>query len=216
MGDARPAVGSLRGVAPAAALVALCLAGMWLGEQIELQAPPAQLVEMTGVAIAVLAAAYVAAMVLPFVPGIEIGLALMLLLGGKGIVLVYLCTQLALALSFLCGRLVPLRCIGAFFRATGQGRALRLVQDLARAAPAQRLDLLAHRAESGWTGKLLRHRYLALAVALNLPGNALVGGAGGIGLIAGMSGILSFPRYVLTIAAATTPVPMLMLIGIPG
>ncbi|MDH4093862.1 MAG: hypothetical protein OEV81_03655 [Betaproteobacteria bacterium] len=138
MGDARPAVGSQRGVAPAAALVVLCLAAMWLGRHIEphTAAAPAGL---TGFAVAALAATYVAAMALPFVPGIEIGMALMLLLGGKGI-----------------------------------------------------------------------------ALAINLPGNALIGGAGGIGLVAGMSGILSFPRYALTIAAATTPVPVLMLIGIPG
>ena len=124
MGDARPAAGPLRGIAPAAALVALCLAGMWLGRQIDLQTSPAH-IDLAGVSVAALAAGYLVAMALPFVPGVEIGLALMLLLGGKGIVIAYLCTQLALALSFFCGRLVPARCIGAFFRATGQGRAHR-------------------------------------------------------------------------------------------
>lgn len=215
MGDARPAAGPLRGIAPAAALVALCLAGMWLGRQIDLQTSPAH-IDLAGVSVAALAAGYLVAMALPFVPGVEIGLALMLLLGGKGIVIAYLCTQLALALSFFCGRLVPARCIGAFFRATGQGRALGLLQELARIAPAQRLRFLARRAPSGWASALLRHRYLALALAINLPGNAFIGGAGGIGLIAGMSGILSFPRYALTIAAATTPVPLLLLIGNSG
>jgi hypothetical protein len=44
---------------------------------------------------------YVVLMALPFMPGIEIGLMLMAMLGVGGIVLVYLCTVLALSLSFL-------------------------------------------------------------------------------------------------------------------
>lgn len=44
---------------------------------------------------------YVVFMALPFMPGIEIGLMLMAMLGVGGIVLVYLCTVLALSLSFL-------------------------------------------------------------------------------------------------------------------
>jgi hypothetical protein len=39
-------------------------------------------------------------MAMPFVPGIELGLALMVLLPSKGVVLVYFCTLLSLSLSF--------------------------------------------------------------------------------------------------------------------
>ena len=45
-------------------------------------------------------------------PGIEIGVMLMAMLGIGGIVLAYLCTVLALSLSFLLGRLVPPSYIG--------------------------------------------------------------------------------------------------------
>jgi hypothetical protein len=212
MSDARPSAGFLRGAAFAAALVALCLAGGWLGTQLNLQAWPRH-VECAGLVVLALLATYVVAMALPFMPGIEIGIALMLVLGGKGILLVYICTQLALALSFLCGRLVPQRTLAAFFRATGHKRALGLLAELERTAPPRRLDFLAQRAPSRWAATLLRHRYLAFAVALNVPGNALIGGAGGIGLLAGMSGVLSFPRYAVMIAAATTPVPAFLLLG---
>ena len=54
-------------------------------------------------------------MLIPFVPGIEIGVALMLLLGSHGVILIYLCTLIALALSFLLGRLVPMYCIVRVF-----------------------------------------------------------------------------------------------------
>ncbi len=51
-----------------------------------------------------------------------------------------------------------------------------------------------------------------LAVAVNLPGNSRLatrnsqlGGAGGIGMLAGTSRVFSFPRYALLIAAARWP-----------
>ncbi|MEH6473027.1 MAG: hypothetical protein V7752_17455 [Halopseudomonas sp.] len=47
---------------------------------------------------------------------------------------------------------------------------------------------------------------------LNLPRNALIGGGGGIGLISGMSKIIPFYRYVVVIAIATAPVPLIIFI----
>ena len=56
-----------------------------------------------------------------------------------------------------------------------------------------------------------------IALLLNLPGNALIGGGGGIGLIAGMSRVYSFPRYFLLVGLAITPLPLLFLAGkLPG
>jgi hypothetical protein len=58
--------------------------------------------------------------------------------------------------------------------------------------------------------KLVRHRYLALAFALNLPGNSLIGGGGGIALSAGMSGLYPMPAYLASVAVAVAPVPLLI------
>ncbi|MCW5634648.1 MAG: hypothetical protein KIT17_15040 [Rubrivivax sp.] len=138
-----------------------------------------------------LVALYTLLMALPFVPGIELGLALMLLLGTEGVVAVYLATQLALLLSFLAG---------CCLRASGS-RCLAALQARARA----RLPAVLHR--------VIAHRHLSLALALNLPGNAALGGAGGIGLIAGASGHFVLWRYGLTVALATTPLPLVMLCG---
>jgi hypothetical protein len=154
-------------------------------------------------------AAYVVAMALPFIPGIEIGLALMLVLGVPGVVLVYASTQLALVLSYLLGRLVPRAALARGFALLGMQRAQRLVA----AMEAGGAELLGRRAPSAWARILLRNPGLALAALLNLPGNAVIGGAGGIGMIAGASRLFSFPRYVLLIAAATTPVPIFLLLG---
>ena len=55
--------------------------------------------------------------------------------------------------------------------------------------------------------------YLAIAVALNLPGNALFGGGGGIGLITGMSKIVRYKTYIAVLALAIAPLPLTLLIG---
>jgi hypothetical protein len=79
--------------------------------------------------------------------------------------------------------------------------------------PQERFDILLQSAPSKIVPFLLQHRYLMIALILNLPGNALIGGGGGIGLIAGMSKLYTFPRYFLLISVAITPLPLLFLAG---
>ena len=52
---------------------------------------------------------------------------------------------------------------------------------------------------------------IRLAVLFNVPGNTIIGGGGGIGLIAGMSRLFPFPKFVLLVCLAITPVPLLFL-----
>ena len=71
-----------------------------------------------------------------------------------------------------------------------------------------RLKLLVQDSPSRLVPALVRHRYFALAGALNVPGNFLIGGGGGIALIAGVSKLYSVTGFVLTIAIAVAPVPL--------
>jgi hypothetical protein len=57
---------------------------------------------------------------------------------------------------------------------------------------------------------LLKRRYLVLAALLNLPGNVVIGGAGGIAMLAGMSRLYSFPKYLLLVSVAVLPGPILI------
>lgn len=155
---------------------------------------------------------YVVSMALPFMPGIELGLMLMAMLGVGGIVLVYLCTVLALSLSFLAGRLLPPRYVARALGWLRLVRARRLVTELAPLGAEERFRFLARCTPSRIVPFLLRHRYLVLAVLFNLPGNAVIGGGGGIALVAGMSRLFPFPKYVLLVCLAITPVPLLFLL----
>jgi hypothetical protein len=162
-------------------------------------------------AVAVATLVFIVFLALPFVPGMEIGLALMVMLGVRGIVIVYLATVVALSLSFALGWLIPpqaiVRLLGWLHLHRAQGFAARL----APLTPEQQLDLIVRSAPVRIIPFLLRHRYLAIALVFNLPGNALIGGGGGIGLLAGLSRLFHFPRYVLTVCLAITPVPLVLL-----
>lgn len=158
-------------------------------------------------------AAYILASMIPFVPGAEIGLGLMMMLGSGICFLVYLSTVVALSLAYLIGRLVPARATASAFAFFGLSRARDLVLELEPLGAEQRLELLTARAPRRIIPVLLRHRYLALGVAFNLPGNTLLGGGGGIALAAGMSGLYPLSAYLVIVAIAVAPVPLIVLFG---
>jgi len=192
-------------------LLALGVMSSWIAALHRIEIPPEHALLFDAMVWAALLA-YVLAMALPFVPGIEIGLALMMVLGDEGILLVYAATQAALLISFSLGRWVPVRRVGAAFRWLGMEHAARLLLVIESVSPAERAAVIARRVPGRWGEALARHYGVALALLLNLPGNAVIGGAGGIGLIAGMSRAIPLARYLLLVAVATTPVPLFLLL----
>jgi len=193
------------------ALLVLAAAGSWtVGAQHVPALPEDAALFDAMVAVALLV--YVLAMATPFVPGIEIGLALMMVLGDEGIVLVYAATQAALLLSYALGRWVPARVVYAVFRWLGMQRAAGLLQAIEKVPADERTAYLARSVSGRWSRRLVRHHGWLIAALLNLPGNAVIGGGGGIGMIAGMSRAISPGRYLSIVAAATSPVPLFLLL----
>lgn len=190
------------------AVVSINIGGTWLTHQIDFQLFPRHdsMIQFMILGATLL---YVMLMAIPFMPGIEIGLALMILLGSKGALLVYLCTVLALSISFIIGRKAPPRLIIMLLNWLHLYRASTLVTELEPLNHQQRLELLYEKAPSKLVPLLLRHRYLAIVAILNLPGNALIGGGGGIGVIAGMSKIVPFYVFILLTTVAVAPVPLM-------
>lgn len=159
--------------------------------------------------VVITAASYVLLTAAPFMPGIEIGLGLMFMFGPNICLLVYLATVTALTVAFLLGRLVPAELLVRFFSWLHFRGAEALVRQIAPLGGDERLEFLMSRVPRDSAAFLLRHRYVALAILVNLPGNAFVGGGGGIGVAAGMSRLFTFPAYVLTVAIAVSPFPVL-------
>lgn len=154
------------------------------------------------------AALYALLLAIPFVPGAEIGLAMITMLGPAIALLVYLCTIAGLSLSFVAGRLIPLSRLIRFTEEAHFNRVNKLLKDIDRREKPERLEYLAKMAPNRFTSVLLRFRYLALAVALNIPGNFLIGGGGGIALFAGISRLYSVPGFLITVSIAVAPIPV--------
>ena len=125
---------------------------------------------------------------------------------------VYGATVLALVLSFLVGRLVPQQLIIETLETLHLKRAGQLLRRLQPLESSARLEFLLKKADSRVVPFLLRNRFLALIVALNLPGNAFVGGGGGICLIAGFSRLFALPSFLLAVAIAVMPLPLMVIL----
>jgi hypothetical protein len=187
--------------------------GTWLLRQIEFQLFPRHESMLQFIVLGA-TLLYIVLMAIPFMPGIEIGLAVMILLGSKGALLIYLSTVLALSISFVIGRMTPPHLIKQLLNWFHLYQASALVAQLEPLDQQQRLKLLYEKAPSKLVPFLLRHRYLAIVAILNLPGNALIGGGGGIGVIAGMSKIFPFFAFISIVAVATAPVPLFFFFGV--
>lgn len=158
--------------------------------------------------------AYIGLLALPFVPGAEIGLAMLTAFGAAIAPLVYASTVVAMMLSYTVGRLLPVTALARLLSVLRMRRAAALVTRAAPLSPSARLAMLMENAPPRTVGLALRHRYIALVLTVNMPGNAVIGGGGGIMMVAGLSGIFAPVPTFLAIAVAVSPVPLgIVLLG---
>jgi hypothetical protein len=150
---------------------------------------------------------------LPFVPGVELGILLMCVFGKEGIVFVYLATVAGLSLAFLIGRLIPRRWIDSGLIAFGGSRSCSSqsgeVEALAECMSAGRKHI-----PPWFKSYLVKYRYLTIAILVNLPGNYILGGGGGIAIACGTRRRISWKGFLVTIILAVSPVPLLVYLGI--
>lgn len=159
---------------------------------------------------------YAVLIAVPFVPGIEIGVMLMVLRGAEIAPAVYAATLGGLLLAFLAGRLLPYPVLHRLCLDLRLAGAARLVETVAPLSEAQRLALLRRALPRRLGGVATRWRYLTIAALVNVPGNGVIGGGGGICLIAGLSGLFSARAITLTLALAVAPVPLAVWLYGPG
>ena len=153
---------------------------------------------------------YIVLMALPFMPGVEIGLSMLMIFGAKIAFLVYVSTVAALTLAYLIGRFLPPELGAKAFDVVGLGRARDLAMRLAPLSAHQRMAVLTRESPARLFPYFVKHRFVALAVLLNLPGNVVIGGGGGIAMLAGMTRLFPLPAYLLTVALAVAPVPLIV------
>lgn len=150
---------------------------------------------------------------IPFVPGAEVGFGLLLLFGAKVALLVYFGMVCALVFSYLMARLVPPSVLARSLTWLGLNRAADLVWKLDSGNQNDRLRISSQGIPSKIGPILLRHRYAVLAVALNTPGNSILGGGGGLAFAAGASRLFPFWHFLTLIICAVAPVPFFFLLA---
>ena len=148
---------------------------------------------------------------IPFVPGIELGLLLMLMMGKGGIIIVYLCTIAGLNLSFAIGRWLPVDRLRVIL-------GKEWIPSYNIKAASLNAELLERFRWGKRVGKgpklfLAKYHYLLIGVLINTPGNFVLGGGGGISMLSGMTRQVSWKCFLLTVTIATLPVPLLVLLG---
>ena len=163
-------------------------------------------------ALAVSGVAYLLLLALPFVPGVELGLLIMVFFGRDGVIAAYLATIGGLCLAYAAAWLLPNQMTSRWVTRLG-------LSDAAEDPGAAINGMVANAKVTGrLAGKfgsfLLDHRYLTLAACLNLPGNSVLGGGGGIAFLCGLSGQFHWRRFILTVVLATAPIPLLVLFGL--
>lgn len=192
-------------------IVAANFVAAWLATLLKFEVRPSN-EDLVHWAIMTTAIVYAVVMAIPFVPGVEIGLSLIGMLGPPIVFLVYVSTVAGLSLSFVAGRIISLRRLINLFDAFQLKRASGLVGVLEPMSREERLAFLVSKAPNRLVPVLLRHRYLLLAILFNVPGNFLIGGGGGIAMMAGISGLYSTLGFFATVLIAVSPLPLAILI----
>ncbi|MBF0279911.1 MAG: hypothetical protein HQM13_19095 [SAR324 cluster bacterium] len=156
--------------------------------------------------------AYMLLLSIPFFPGVELGWFLILVFGKEGILLVYFMTLCGLSLSFAIGRWFEKSWLTSWLD-------LDALKSMFHDQAAKVLKRWFH-----WRRKpvsvlpydyfLYKYRYLILTLLINIPGNAIIGGGGGISFICGMNQLFSWKGFLLTIIFAIAPLPLLLYFGI--
>ena len=162
---------------------------------------------MTGLLVTLLVG-YALLLAVPFVPGIEIGLAFLVIQGMEAAPFVYIATVAGLFLAFCIGQYSPLDRLIQFLHGFSFHRLCRLLERIKTTPREQRIAAMETRLPRWAATFLCDYRYVTLGLSLSLPGNIALGCGGGSMLAAGLSRLFQTRFILLTLAIATAPVPL--------
>jgi len=189
----------------------LCGLGIWISQYLFSQVWPLDMAQ-TNLVIGMLLLIYAICMMLPFMPAIELGLVLLAMLDIQGVIMLYGITVVALSISFAVGQLVPIQVLARLFHFLHFRRAAELVKVAGSYGEQEQVERLIQHSPRRLVPFLLRHRYGVFGVAVNTPGNVLLGGAGGIAMISGISRLFNFGSFVLMVMIAVSPLPVIVIL----
>ncbi len=197
---------AVRGLIIAAAVLAIYSALGWVTEKASQTGNERLMIGMLSLVLL----GYALLIAVPFMPGIEIGISLLMLQGASIAPFVYAATVLGLLFAFLAGRLVPYAWVRTTLQDLRWRSARDFIEKLEPMDQEERLTHLSKRLPQFLRPALKAGRYVLLACLLNVPGNAVIGGGGGIAFIAGFSRLFRPSWTAAAIALGVLPVPLVV------
>ncbi len=159
--------------------------------------------QSNSVAFLMMAVVYMVLLSIPFFPGVELGILLMCLGGKNGILVIYLFTILGLILSFWIGRSLPERYVKSLLTKRKSNPNKLNVDDPVQKMLGAKLMTLVK-----------KYPYFLIGILLNLPGNFIIGGGGGVAMLSGLNQQITSRYFVFTTALAVLPLPLLSFLGL--
>lgn len=150
------------------------------------------------------AVAYALLLAIPFVPGVELGWFIIGVFGKPGLIAAWLSTVAGLSLSYALAHTFKHH---PMLRRLSQAR-----EGLLQAEPDTLLPL--RRALRYGVCFYVKHPYLFVFLTLNIPGNWVIGGGGGIAAMTGLVPGIQYWRFLVVCATATGIVPLLLWLGV--
>lgn len=152
--------------------------------------------------------AYAILIAVPFIPGVEVGLTLMAMEGPWIAPWIYCATVVGLSLAFVLGESVSYRRLHTILADLHMRRVCLLIERVQPLNKADRLAMLQDRAPKWARPFVSRFRYVAMALLINLPGNSILGGGGGLMFIAGFSRLFHTIPMIGVTLLTVLPVPL--------
>lgn len=181
--------------------------GNWLFSSFRLDTSTISIMPMLWVLVPVFIIYFITS-ALPFVPSAEIGFGLLIVFGGAIAPFVFLTSALAFFTAFLIGHFVSIRRLARMLEYFGLQRAPVFLRRLRKLSGKERLAFLMQESPTKLGPLMLKYRYLAIVVLMNIPGNALIGGGGGISFTAGVSGLFTPIGFAVATSFAVLPYPL--------
>lgn len=192
-------------------ILLLCALGVWSNQYLHHQIWPIN-TDQNYLFIGALVLIYAICMILPFMPAIELGLVLLALLDIQGVLMLYLLTVFSLSISYAIGKLIPVQVLKRLFQFLHFQKASDLLCASGECDDKEQINRFLEHAPKRFIPFLLRHRYWVFGVAVNTPGNMLLGGAGGIAMMSGVSRLFNFKTFVFAVLVAVSPLPILVIL----
>ena len=144
----------------------------------------------------------------PFLPALQISMAFMILQGPEQVWWIFAASAAGFFFPFMLGTLISGRHLAKIFHDVGLEKTAQLIHRVDTLDRSERLSLIMELAPPKLKPILTRWRYVAIAVSLNTPGNVIIGGAGGILMVAGLSRLFHPAAILFTIVLCLLPVPI--------